>query len=475
MRAFATLATLGTFAAALSACSLVGFDDLVTEPCGALADDSIEAIRASNELCASIESTRPAVEGTTWVCREPVGDDLFCVESSVDNDNDGVGAESQGGLDCNDDDPEIFGGQEELLCDGKDNDCDGNTDENLINAQMGTRIYSDSVALGSFASTATQFSFIGRRAELLEVVVEGNTFTIPQSLTASYAAAPVGTQAIVLGRSPEPDAPYRLFPTSDPDGGTENLTDANVTFPAIGVGERAFLAAWFNDEGTACGASAGPFRYTSGLSSAGVDSAAPMDLPDASPIQAPVIVPVGEEFLVFAANGSAIDAHLVTRTSVVASVSFPFDDDVSAFAVASGESDSDALKLGLVAAVGCTTRDLVFQELTYDLTTGIVSPGEITLTEERGAAPAMVWSAASRGFVITWVAGDAQRTLLGRLISVDGVSGAVFDVTDAIPNAAAFPYGSALGPALGGGLRLWTYARGPEEGVYEIALGCGMQ
>jgi hypothetical protein len=209
----------------------------------------------------------------------------------------------------------------------------------------------------------------------------------------------------------------------------------------------------------------------------------PLDLPDASPIQAPVIIPVaGSEFLVFAANGSDVDVHLVTAlavgSTVVTSVSFAFDDTVSAFAVGAGQSDGDTLTLGLSVVVGCGRRVLVFRELNHDLTTGMISLGELALTQEGGeppGAPAIRWSAsAPRGFVVTWVAGDSQRTFLARLIGDEDFAGPAIDLSATVPGAVGFPYGAALGPATGGGLRVWTYARGPGEGVYEIVLGCNM-
>ncbi|MFT5358533.1 MAG: hypothetical protein ACI9KE_005772, partial [Polyangiales bacterium] len=319
MRALITFAMLG---ASLSACSLVGFDDLVTEPCVAGADRTIESFRAGNELCAGIEAMRPAVEGATWVCREPIGEDLFCVESSIDADNDGVGAESEGGLDCDDDDPDVFGGQEETACDGKDNDCDGAIDENLIGVQGDPRrVYEGAAELGSFAAGTERISFIGRRNEEVVVVTDGAPIMRDQLRDTSYAAAPVGSQAILLTRPP---AGYQLTRSDDPRPPTENLTGEVIGFPAIGVGEDSFLAAWFDDEAT-CGAPAGSFRHTTGRSTAGIDLGLPLDLPDASPIQAPVIIPVaGSEFLVFAANGSDVDVHLVTAiesgSTVVTSV-----------------------------------------------------------------------------------------------------------------------------------------------------------
>ncbi|MFK7998327.1 MAG: putative metal-binding motif-containing protein [Polyangiales bacterium] len=479
------LATFALFGATLG-CSLVGFDDLVTEPCAAVSDDSIEAIRAGNELCASLEAMRPAAEGSTWVCREPIGDDLFCVQSSADNDNDGVGTTEEGGLDCDDTDPDIFGGQEELLCDGKDNDCDGVIDENLLGVQgEPTRIYDEAVALGSFSSGADKPAFIGRRTsdERVVVVLDDDAIESDQAGRTSYAAAPVGSQAITLTRAPGDMEVYALSRTDNVAEATMNLADEDISFPAIGVGETSFVAAWFTDDAAACGAPAGPLRHTSGRSSNGIDTAPPIDLPNASPIQAPAIIPVGgNEFLVFAANGSDVDAHLVTAaavgSTVVSSVSFPFDDTVSGFAVATGETDGDTLALGLSVVVGCGRRVLVFRELLHDLTTGMTSLGELALTEEGGdppGSPSIRWSAAApRGFVVTWMGGDAQRTFMARVVVDDGFAGPAFELGADIPAATAFPYGAAISPATGGGLRVWTYAGGPSAGVYEIALGCNM-
>lgn len=489
-----TLATFVLFGAALGACSLVGFDDLVTEPCVAGASRSIESIRAGNELCASIEAMRPAAEGTTWVCREPIGDDLYCVQSSVDNDNDGVGAESEGGLDCDDSDPDIFGGQEETACDGKDNDCDGIIDENLLGVQGApTRIYPDAIATGSFSSGTDKPAFIGRTGtEDVVVVLDGGTTVDPtvdstgedrtQAANRSFAAAPVGDHTITLTHL-SGVAIYELSRSDSEEEPTGNLMGEVINFPAIGVGETSFVAAWFNDGAASCGAPAGPFRHTSGRSSTGIDTASPIDLPDASPIQAPAIIAVGgDAFLVFAANGSAVDAHLVTAmetgSTVVSSTSFPFDDTVSSFAVGAGESDGDTLTLGLSVVVGCGRRVLVFRDLLHDLTTGMTTLGDLALTEEGGdppGSPSIRWSGnAPRGFVVTWMGGDSQRTFLARVIVDEGFAGPAFELGTALPGATNFPYGAAISPAPGGGLRVWTYALGAGEGVYEIALGCNM-
>lgn len=481
MRILATFVLCG----AAVGCSLVGFDDLVTEPCAAVSDDSIEAIRAGNELCASLEAMRPAADGTTWVCREPIGDDLFCVQSSVDNDNDGVGSTAEGGLDCDDEDPDVFGGQDELLCDGKDNDCDGIVDENLLGVQgEPTRVYGGEVEQGSFSSGTDRPAFIGLQDESIVVVLDDGAITSDQAGRPSYAAAPVGAQAITLMRAPGDMQVHELKRTDDAQAPTLNLADEDISFPAIGVGENSFVAAWFNDDAAACGAPAGPFRHTSGRSRNGVDTALPIDLPDASPIQAPAVIPVGgENFLVFAANGTSVDAHLVTAvesgSTLVSTVSFPFDDTISGFAVGAGEVDGDTLTLGLSVVVGCGRRVLVFRELLHDLNTGTTSLGELALMEEGGdppGSPSIRWSAsAPRGFVVTWVGGDAQRTFMGRVVVEDGFAGPAFELGADIPSATAFPSGAAIAPAAGGGLRVWTYADGPSAGVYEIALGCNME
>ena len=51
----------------------------------------------------------------------------------IDNDSDGYGIGCAAGADCNDSDPTIYPFAKEL-CDGKDNDCDNDTDEGVTNA-----------------------------------------------------------------------------------------------------------------------------------------------------------------------------------------------------------------------------------------------------------------------------------------------------------------------------------------------------
>ena len=161
----------------------------------------------------------------------------------------------------------------------------------------------------------------------------------------------------------------------------------------------------------------------------------------------------------------------------MSSVSFNFADNVSGFAVAPGESTEGVLTLGLAAVVGCGRRVLVFRELRHDLATGATELGDLALENDGGdppGAPAIRWSGgAPRGFLVTWVTGDASTALMARLVGERDFAGPAIDLTSSIPSAVAFPFGSAIGPSNAGGLRVWTYARGPEQGVYEIALGCG--
>ena len=53
--------------------------------------------------------------------------------SGTDKDNDGYGQGCAAGLDCNDNDPLVHPGVAEV-CDGRDNNCDGNVDEGVLNA-----------------------------------------------------------------------------------------------------------------------------------------------------------------------------------------------------------------------------------------------------------------------------------------------------------------------------------------------------
>ncbi len=56
--------------------------------------------------------------------------DQITVTVAPDNDGDGYLSSAHGGTDCDDDDPAIFPGAEEI-CDGLDNDCDGTADDGL--------------------------------------------------------------------------------------------------------------------------------------------------------------------------------------------------------------------------------------------------------------------------------------------------------------------------------------------------------
>ncbi len=72
---------------------------------------------------------------------EQLGIDLFacvpqgiaCIDSCIDNDGDGYGIGSGClGLDCHDDDTASYVGAMDSSCDGEDQDCDGNIDENYV-------------------------------------------------------------------------------------------------------------------------------------------------------------------------------------------------------------------------------------------------------------------------------------------------------------------------------------------------------
>jgi hypothetical protein len=82
-------------------------------------DDADNAVNpAANELC----------DGKDNDCSGLADDGIDCGEECVDNDADGYGPGCDLGLDCDDNDGTRFPGNAEI-CDGLDNNCDGNVDE----------------------------------------------------------------------------------------------------------------------------------------------------------------------------------------------------------------------------------------------------------------------------------------------------------------------------------------------------------
>ena len=94
-------------------------------------DDPCTTPTCENSTC----DLSPAAEGTP--CDDgdscTLGDSCqagVCTPGeATDSDNDGATAQSCGGLDCDDTNPAIFGGNTEVCDDALDNDCDGATDE----------------------------------------------------------------------------------------------------------------------------------------------------------------------------------------------------------------------------------------------------------------------------------------------------------------------------------------------------------
>jgi len=110
-----------------------------------------------------------------------------CVYAPKDNDSDGFVDRSCGGDDCNDSDPQIHPGVEEICDDGKDNDCN-----NLIDT-------SDPVCLEHLCDAA----------QVINVDFSGGNFTWTGS--GSTAGGTNNFEATCAGNARSPDVPYKLI------------------------------------------------------------------------------------------------------------------------------------------------------------------------------------------------------------------------------------------------------------------------
>lgn len=495
---------LGLLAAPLfSACSLVGFDDLETEPCIVGTDRDLASFAAGNALCAQLEDIDPSPEGLAWVCREQVGDDLYCVLSSPDADNDGVGAQvgDDPGLDCDDTDPDIFGGREEVSCDGKDNDCDESVDESLFTTFEPTIVDRTGVDRGEYGTSSGLFAFGGRSGSQLDVRVEASQpGMFAQRNDLDYGIAPVDSGRAMVVFHPPGRTNYRLQATDGPaidpemeDPTRDGMETANG--PGLGTGGEDFVAAWYDAPIGNCGdGPAAMIRLVGGRLSCGLapdcepgaQASDPIDGAMAVPLQPPSVLPLSStgEFLVLTSRGSSVGVTRVQTDRGVASIAadstFEFGDQLAGFAGAIGDEVEGVVHLAIVAAVGCGTRELQMMPFDYDLATDTLSSSADELTRVDGevagvsSRPSIVWTALPRGFGVGWLAGRQPRL---RLVGENGgVSGASIALDGGDLADATFPFGILLGVRDGGGVRAWAYGSGGVGGdaLFSVGVGCGL-
>ncbi|MEM7609958.1 MAG: putative metal-binding motif-containing protein, partial [Myxococcota bacterium] len=299
-----------TMALVLAGCSFVGFDDLEVTPCIQGADRSVEAFARANALCAELAADQPPGEGLAWVCREQIDDDLFCTIGRPDADNDGVGAgdgTAEGGLDCDDSDPDVFGGREEMSCDGQDNDCDGRIDEGLISQPLPSAPLDVEVGGVRVGRSGTRGVAIGRDGTLANSVrwvsLQPPLSRAETSDSASpSAAAPADGGAFLLYRPSGSDCDFAMC--RNDDCGIEDrcaASDASVGTdvfgPSMVVSGTFVYAAWLDtaeDANAAC-ASGATSEVTVAMGRTNVTSAgrprAIVSLGMATPVARPVLLP----------------------------------------------------------------------------------------------------------------------------------------------------------------------------------------
>lgn len=516
---------------AVGGCSLAGLDQVEATPCATVGTSDLTAAHAT---CARELAGSPLGDCEAHVCALVVGDDLFCTVGAPDVDGDRVGdaacvPEGTEALrDCNDEDPDIAEGREEI-CDGKDNNCDGRTDEEVLSVGEPTRRDSTEGAstegLVGTAAVGDEVIAAFRRdiddLASLHVLVDdavpvdsdptpevdepitlddqpedtdrgiaiagdaGNVFAVfPASRCGRLSVGSIDSEGALTSTSYQTDSTG--LPSAMP-AGVACTDDVPQRAPAAAVANGSVLLAWLESgRRAACGTG-----VTAPLVLTTTDTAAELssdltDLGVANDSGPPALLAFGASGDFILARGEG-DNLVVSSLRVVGSAISVLDTltvavgaAVEEVALTTGPTSADQTTLAVAYSKGCGSRGVVgLQRIALTRADGSLSPeGEETVVDEgpTQTEPAIAFGAEfPRGYFVIWREGDdrVRGQLLGEF---EGQSGAAVEVLEASNLGGAAPTrirGMGVAAGAEGGFTTLGYVEGAETAFFGTPVSCG--